>query len=141
MLFCFRSTWLTCKASPIISSFSHVMWWIISANSICYFLLKQKKAKEVTQGLIERVFSVFGLPSVLHSDNGSEFVNEILRRTIILWPGTCKIVNGSPGHSQSQGLVEQGNRTIELMISARETDNGSTEWAKWLPEIQCKYFC
>ena len=105
------------------------------------FPLKTKAAKEVTQGLIERVFSVFGLPSILHSDNGSEFVNEILNSTIILWPEICKVVNGSPGHSQSQGLVEQGKRTIELMISARETDNDSTEWAKWLPEIQCKYFC
>ena len=105
------------------------------------FPLKTKSAKEVTQGLIERVFSVFGLPSVLQSDNGSEFMNEILRSTIILWPGTCKIVNGSPGHSQSQDLAEQGNRTIELIISARERDNGSTEWVKLLPEIQCKYFC
>ena len=105
------------------------------------FPLKTKSAKEVTQGLIELVFRVFGLPSVLQSDNGSEFMNETLRSTIILWPGTCKIVHGSPGHSQSQGLVEQGNRTIELMISASDTDNGSTEWAKCLPEIQCKYFC
>ena len=48
-------------------------------------------------------------------------MNEILNSTIILWPGTCKIVNGSPGHSQSPGLVEQGDRIIELMISARET--------------------
>ena len=102
---------------------------------------KTKSAKEVTQGLIELVLSVFGLPSVLQSGNGSEFMNETLRSTIILWPGKCKIINGSPGHSQSQGLVEQGNRTIELMISASDTDNGSTEWAKWLPEIQCKYFC
>ena len=85
------------------------------------FPLKTKSAKEVTQGLIERVFIIFELPSVLHSDNGSEFVNEILNSTIILWPGTCKIVNGSPGHSQSPGLVEQGDRIIELMISARET--------------------
>ena len=82
------------------------------------FPLKTKSAKEVTQGLIERVFIIFELPSVLHSDNGSEFVNEILNSTIILWPGTCKIVNGSPGHSQSPGLVEQGDRIIELMISA-----------------------
>ena len=72
------------------------------------FHLKTKPAKEVTQGLIERVFSVFGLPSILHSDNDSEFVNEILNSTIILWPGTCKIVNDSPGYSQSQGLVQQG---------------------------------
>ena len=70
---------------------------------------KTKSAKQVTQDLIGRVFSVFRLPCVLHSDNGSEFVSEILNSTSIIWPGTCKIVNGSPGHSQSQGLVEQPN--------------------------------
>ena len=70
---------------------------------------KTKSSEEVTQDLIGRVFNAFGLPSVLHSDNGSEFVSEILNSTSIIWPGTCKIVNGSPGHSQSQGLVEQPN--------------------------------
>ena len=91
------------------------------------FPLKTKSAKEFTQGLIELVFSVFGLPSVLYSDNGSEFVNEILNSTIIFWAGACNIVNGSPGHFQSLGLVKQGNRTIEPMISARKTDNCSME--------------
>ena len=67
---------------------------------------KTKSAKEVMQDLIGRVFSVFGLPCVSHSDNGSEFVSEILNSTSIIWPGTC---NASPGHSQSQGLVEQPN--------------------------------
>ena len=61
--------------------------------------LKTESTKEVMQGLIERVFSVFGLPSVLHRDNGSEFVNEVLNSTNILWPGTCKVVNVSSGHS------------------------------------------
>ena len=70
---------------------------------------KTKSSEEVTQDLIGRVFNAFGLPSVLHSDNGSEFVSEILNSTSIIWPGTCKIVNGSPGHSQSQSLVEQPN--------------------------------
>ena len=70
---------------------------------------KTKSSEEVTQDLIGRVFNAFGLPSVLHSDNGSEFVSEILNSTSIIWPGTCKIVNGSPGHSQSQDLVEQPN--------------------------------
>ena len=105
------------------------------------FPLKTKSAKEFTQGLIEQVFSVFGLPSVLYSDNGSKFVNEILNSTIIFWAGVSNIVNGSPGHFQSLGLVKQGNRTIEPMISARKTDNCSMEWANWLPEIQWVYFC
>ena len=103
------------------------------------FPLENKSANEVAKHLIERVFSLFGLPTILHSDNGTEFVNEIVQATVLLWPGKCSLVNGNPGHSQSQGLVKQGNRTVELMISAREAETESCGWSRWLSEIQCKF--
>ena len=88
---------------------------------------------------MEKVLSIFGLPTILHSDNGKEFVNDIIKATLLIWSRQCNIVNGNPGHSQSQGLVERGNRTIELMISARETDTNKCNWSRWLPEIQCMF--
>lgn len=102
------------------------------------FPLRSKYAVEVAKNLKVRVFSYFGLPKILHSDNGREFVNDLIKSLLILWPGESNMINGSPGHSQSQGLVEQGNHSVELMISARENDEGTTTWSKWLPEIQCK---
>ena len=90
------------------------------------FPLEHKLANEVARSLIERVFSLFRLPTILHSDNGTEFVNCIIQATS--W---CHIINGNPGHSQSQGLVEQGNQTIEMMISARETENDFFRSAKF----------
>ena len=99
------------------------------------FPLEHKLANEVARSLIERVFSMFGLPTILHSDNGTEFVNCVIQATVLLWPGRCHIINGNPGHSQSQGLVEQGNRTIEMMISAREAETDSCNWSPWLSEI------
>ena len=86
---------------------------------------------------MEKVLSIFGLPTILHSDNGKEFVNDIIKATLLIRSRQCNIVNGNPGHSQSQGLVERGNRTTELMISARETDTNKCNWSRWLPEIQC----
>ena len=103
------------------------------------FPLMRKTASEVCKNVIERFFSVFGLPRIIHSDNGSEFVNSLIKSFVTLWPGKATFVNRNPGHSRSQGFVEQGNNTIQLMISAREQDTGSTEWSKWLPEIQCKF--
>lgn len=48
------------------------------------FALKTKEATEVAQNLNEKVFSVFGLPSILHSDNGKEFVNFVIKATIAI---------------------------------------------------------
>ena len=96
-----------------------------------------KSAKETAKNIIERFFAYFGLPKIIHSDNGREFVNDIIRAVVLLWPGHAIFVNGNPGHSQSQGMVEQGNNTIQTMISAREKDESSCCWSKWLPEIQC----
>ena len=58
------------------------------------FPMKSKEAKEVATGLRERVFGYFGLPYILHSDNGREFANSVIAYTIDNWPSECKIVNG-----------------------------------------------
>ena len=56
------------------------------------------------------------------------------------WGGDDVIfVNGRPRHSQSQGLVEQGNATIERHIANKRATLGLTgdyPWASWLPKIQ-----
>ena len=85
----------------------------------CLFRLIDKSAKEVSKGLVEKVHSIFYLPTILHSNNGKEF--KAIKASLLIWPGQCNTVNGNPGHWQ--GLAEQGKRTIELMISARKTDS------------------
>ena len=40
--------------------------------------LPQKTAKEVTSALEKWVFPILGLPTILHSDNGREFVNHLI---------------------------------------------------------------
>ena len=78
----------------------------------CLFPLINKCTKEIFKGLVEKVLRIFGLPTILHSNNRKEFVNDIIKATLLIWPDQCSIVNGTPGHSQSQGLVEH-----QLMIS------------------------
>ena len=91
-----------------------------------FFPLHDKSAPGIAKMLRERVFSVFGLPYIVQSDNGREFVNKILEETVQIWPGEAVLVNGRPRHPQSQGLVEQGNYTLERMIAARKEDSGET---------------
>ena len=84
------------------------------------------------------MLSHFGVPKIIHSNNGSEFVNDVITTLVVLWPGHAKFVNGGPGHSQSQGLVKQRNNTTEHCISAREQEEKECKWSSWLLEIHCK---
>ena len=75
--------------------------------------------KGVAEALEKYVFSVMGLPSTLHSDNGREFVNSVITEILNDWPGQVQLVSGRPRHPQSQGVVEQAHYTLEQMLSAK----------------------
>ena len=88
-----------------------------------------------------RVFAYVGIPKILHSDNGCEFVNEIIQSIMSEWPGEVTIVNGRPLNPRCQGLVEQGNHMIEKLLGVRLHEHIGGEyppWSEWLPFIQCK---
>ena len=85
--------------------------------------LKTKRADEIAKNLVN-IFCHFGSPLLLHSDNGREFVNEVIHSLLSLWPD-CKMINGKARHSQSQGSVKRCNKDIENMLECWQTDNNS----------------
>jgi len=72
--------------------------------------LKSKTAEEVAYQLMN-IFCMFGVPFILQSDNGHEFVNKIIQNLADMWP-RMKLVHGKPRHSQSQGSVERSNQVV-----------------------------
>jgi len=108
---------------------------------LCHIPLVSKSARDVANALEKWVFPVMGLPSILQSDNGWEFVNKLIEEVIATWPGQMQLVSGRPRHPQSQGLVEQAHYTLERMMSARISESGTKQppWSDWLPHITCKY--
>ena len=56
------------------------------------------------------MLAYMGMPRIFHSDNGCEFVNQV---SLFELGGDTIFVHGRHQHSQSQGFVERGNRTIE----------------------------
>ena len=90
---------------------------------------------------MKRVFPYLGLPKILQSDNGREFVNEIVKEVVRSWPEEVVLINGRPCHSQSQGLVEKGNHLVEMQIQSMKNEwkeSGDVPWSDWLARIQCK---
>ena len=107
------------------------------------FSLARKSAAEVALNLQSKVFAIFGTPRILHSDNGREFVNEIIRAVVKEWPGEVVIINGRPRNPKCQVLIEQGNFMIEKLLGSKFLEYKGSEqppWTEWLMFIQCKCY-
>lgn len=96
--------------------------------------LRSKTADEVAHHLLD-IFTTFGAPNILHSDNGREFCNETIQSLCKMW-ADVKIVHGKPRHSQSQGSIERANQDIENMLAAWMETNNTAKWSEGLPFVQ-----
>jgi len=91
---------------------------------------KTKLAEEIAYNLME-IYTTFGAPAILHSDNGREFVNSEINELHTMW-GDVKIVHGKPSHSQRQGSIERANQDVEDMLVTWMTKTKSTDWPSGL---------
>ncbi|XP_068240178.1 KRAB-A domain-containing protein 2-like [Palaemon carinicauda] len=74
-------------------------------------------------------------PHILHSDNGREFSNKVIKEVLAMWP-ECKLVHGKPRYSQSQGSVERANRDVKAILACWMKDNNTTQWSNGLRFVQ-----
>lgn len=96
--------------------------------------LKTKTALEVAHYLVD-IFTTFGAPSILHSENGREFVNKVIDELTNLWDGV-KIVHGKPQHSQTQSSVERANQDVQNILAASMDTKKTTKWSDELKFVQ-----
>jgi len=96
--------------------------------------LHSKRADEVAYHLLD-IFTTFGATTILHSDNGREFCNQIIKSLCEMW-NDIKIVHGKPRHSGSQGSVERANQDVENMLATWMETNNTTKWSEGLRFVQ-----
>jgi hypothetical protein len=89
--------------------------------------LQNKQASTVAMKLL-LLFLQQEAPMILQSDNGWEFVAEVITELVKLWKD-CKIVHGSPRHPQSQGSVKRANADVATMVTQWMEDEKSTRWS------------
>ena len=94
----------------------------------CYFTkwldaipLATTNAKTIATKLIERFISVLGVPTQLHSDQGSMFESTVFKEV-------CNLLGihntrTTPGRPQSDGMVERACRSVQVMLSAYVSQN------------------
>jgi len=78
-------------------------------------------------------FFGYGIPVLLHTDNGTEFAGEVAK--------TCKAfgveqVHGRPYHPQSQGCVERRVQTLKRRLAAIFATGDCTDWERALALIE-----
>lgn len=95
--------------------------------------LKNKNAESVANilgKLFDKIFAQRGTyPKLLHTDNGGEFRNEILKG--ITTSKGIKQIHGAPYHSQSQGLIERFNRSVQDLLTSYKNNLVSSAWIKY----------
>jgi hypothetical protein len=77
------------------------------------------------------LFAIFGLPQVFHTDNGTQFKEQLVTALIKRWPGVCKVVCSRP-----RGKVEQSCGSLERLLTAQMLELNTDKWVDLLPRIQ-----
>ena len=96
--------------------------------------MPDQTAERIVKVLIE-VFSHFGIPEILHSDQGRNFESTILKKTCSAF-GIVKSRTTSY-HPQGDGMVERFNRTLLQLLRAYVQQQ--SDWESQLPLLLYAY--
>ena len=95
--------------------------------------IKSKEASVVVRHLIDRVFSVFGPPETLHSDQGKEFENQLVKELQSVFG--YKKTRTAAYRPQGNSVLERVHSTVHNML-AMYSNLACDNWAELLPFVQ-----
>ena len=98
--------------------------------------MKNKCADTVADLLVDNIILRFGMPLVIHSDQGREFENGLMKSLCTLLG--CTKTRTAPYHTESDGMIERFNRTCLMMLSMFVNDRRDN-WHKLLPCVMHAY--
>ena len=75
----------------------------------------------------------FGVPKIIQSDNGLEFVNSVVKQLSELYGIDHRLI--TPYNPRADGLVERMNKEVGQGLKKR-FQNATDQWEKWLPLVQ-----
>ena len=121
----------------------------VSSRGNCYLLVLQdyftkwaeaipmpNQTAECIAGILIDLFSRFGIPEILHSDQGANFESTMIRRVCAAF-GVLKS-RTTAYHPQGDGMVERFNRTL-LQLLRCYTEQNDVDWEGNLPLVLYAY--
>ena len=100
------------------------------------FAIPDQRAETVADVLVNKLFTRFGIPVELHSDQGRNFEAQTFQEVCRLL-GIHK-TRITPYHPESDGMVERFNQTLENGLSLFVNDY-QTDWDKHIPLLLMAY--
>ena len=99
---------------------------------------KNQTARTTAEALFKNFVVHYGIPSVLHSDQGPQFESNTIQEL-------CKLLNikqtrTTPYHPMGNGITERFNRTLIKMLGTLENDQKS-DWKSHIPSLVHAYNC
>lgn len=98
--------------------------------------LSTPTTSSVKNMLRNQIFSKFGWPRIIISDNGSQFTSTAFK-TFLSEQGICH--QYTPKYSPQCNAVERTNRVIKTMIASFTRNKSHRKWDEFIPEIEFAY--
>jgi hypothetical protein len=110
--------------------------WILTVKDtftrwIEAFPVRYADAKTVADVLEREIFCRYGVPEVMHSDNGSHFVNQLVREVAAEYD--IKVTN-TPTYNPKSNPVERAHRDLGDIMRAMLETTDQVSWEKVLPQ-------
>ena len=102
--------------------FSYLLLLVDCFSKFAICIPMKKRNSKTTKDSFEKIFSCIKEPLILHTDNGREFKNKLLKK--FCDEKGIKQVFGRPRCPWIQGQVERLNRTIKNSLSATSESTG-----------------
>ena len=96
------------------------------------FPTRNETAITTAKVLVDKVFSVFGIPERLLSDNGKSFESEVIEQLCVLF-GVKKVFT-CPYSPKSDAICERYNRTLCNMLGTLEAEKRG-KWSKYIQHM------
>ena len=106
--------------------------WTILTKWPEVFAVSDQTAATIAKLLVEEIVSCHGVPTEILIDRGKAFLSSLMKEIVKILG--IHQTNTTAYHPQTDGLVEQFNRTLITMLAKTSTaKKGGRDWDKRLP--------
>ena len=106
------------------------------SNWIELFALRRHDAVTVANVLVNEVMSRYGVPQMIHSDQGREFESALYQEVCQMW--NIKKTITAPYTPWSNGKLERVNQMVKTMVK-HYVDSSHCTWDRFLPFLRMAY--